>query len=78
MDLSFAFGDNFAGVSFWKTSEGRVQASLKRTNGGYLIDYGLTPEQAWDNIKAQAGGAGQMSVHPIKSKKPRRDIEDLA
>ena len=76
LDVSFAFGDRYLGVSFWKTSEG-VQCNIKKTNGGFTIDYGRTPEEAWDNAKAQAQGKGQMSVHPLK-KKPRREVDDLA
>lgn len=77
LDLSFAFGDRYLGVSFWKTLDG-VQCNIKKTNGGFTIDYGYTPEQAWENAKAQAQGAGQSSVYPMQKKKPRRDIEDLA
>lgn len=77
IDVSFAFGDKYLGVSFWKTSDG-VQVNIKKTNGGFTIDYGNTVEEAWENAKAQAQGKGQMSVYPIKTKKPRREIEDLA
>ena len=75
VDLGFAFGVKYLGVSFWKTSEG-VQCNINKTNGGFTIDYGRTVEQAWENAVAQAKGAGHTSVHPIK--KPRRQIEDLA
>lgn len=75
MDISFAFGDRYLGVSFWKASEGLIQCNIKKANGGFTIDYGRTVEQAWENAVAQAKGAGQTSVHPIK--KPRRQIEDL-
>ncbi len=77
VDLGFAFGDKYLGVSFWKTSEG-VQCNIKKTNGGFTIDYGSTVEESWENAKAQAQGKGQMSVYPPKVKKPRREIEDLA
>lgn len=74
IDISFAFGDKYQGVSFWKASDGRVQCNIKN-NGGFTIDYGDTPEEAWENARAQAEGR---KARPSSPKKRRRDTEDLA
>lgn len=77
IDISFAFGDAYQGVSFWKSTERGVQCNIKKSNGGFTIDYGATPEEAWENAKAQAQGErGRPSA--AAPKKVRREIEDLA
>ena len=79
IDISFAFGDKYQGVSFWKASDGRIQCNIKKNIGGFTIDYGDTPEEAWENTLAQLQGRkARPSAIPAAQTKRRRDTEDLA
>lgn len=50
VDVSPAFAKGNQGVSIWSLEDGRFQANIKRSNGGWMIGYGTTPQEALDDI----------------------------
>lgn len=68
IDIRQSFGETFAGVSFWETTDGRIQCNLRRRNQSntFAVGIGATVEEAW-----------RMALNPLDKKPIRRDIEDL-
>ena len=69
VDLYPAFHGGNQGLSIWSLDEGRFQANVKNSQGGWMIGYGSTPQAALDDVWRNA------ALPPSKPK--RRRGEDL-
>lgn len=70
IDVFPAFNGGNRGLSIWSLDDGRYQANVKSPEGGFMIGYGDTPQEALDDVWVR-------SALPTLKPRNRRRLSDI-